>query len=438
MRMIRVVWVPIFCAGLLACSDTESNSAPSDAGTTNDAGSTSDAGAAPTIELTTTLCDDPSALAALSATLGNGAGGVDNPTYGETNPAQLQRLLQTPTEGPFYMVNLIKFRDQAVYPDGRATTLTGREANDLYAPTEFIEAIGARVVFTGDVSGETLGAAGAWDQVAIVEYPCPVAFFAMSTDPEFQARSIHKEAGLEYSTVMVTYLQPVPEVEPVTPPFPSTSQDPSFEWIQVIRHRERAEYPAGSGEPDRTGAEAMAVYTSSVATVQERLGMTPTARLVVDGVFIGDGREWDEVWIDHVPSQATLDAFTSNATVASVERHFMAALDEGYGLKLATAFVDFSGGSENPATLPVTEAGTGTPCTTDSDCSGLEAALCLSDMGMGFCTVEGCGAGSCGDVYLCCRDCDPAAAADLPFEGSVCIPGELTGQLSTIAGCTCD
>jgi hypothetical protein len=36
-------------------------------------------------------------------------------------------LAGTATE-PMVMLNLLKFRDQAAYPHGRPTTLTGREA----------------------------------------------------------------------------------------------------------------------------------------------------------------------------------------------------------------------------------------------------------------------------------------------------------------------
>ena len=33
---------------------------------------------------------------------------------------------------PVVMLNLLKFRAKAVYPDGRASDLTGRQAYDLY------------------------------------------------------------------------------------------------------------------------------------------------------------------------------------------------------------------------------------------------------------------------------------------------------------------
>jgi len=89
-------------------------------------------------------------------------------------------------------------------------------------------------------------------------------------------------------------------------------------------------------------------------------------------------------------------------------------------------------------TLPVLQDGTGTVCTSDAACEGFEASTCLSLQGTGYCTIEGCEAGDCGAPYLCCHDCDEALASLLPFEGSACLPGAATGQLTTMAGCTCD
>ncbi len=87
---------------------------------------------------------------------------------------------------------------------------------------------------------------------------------------------------------------------------------------------------------------------------------------------------------------------------------------------------------------PILEDGTGTPCSDDDDCQDLDAAHCLVASGPGMCTVEGCQSGECGAPYLCCFDCNPAAAPLLPFEGSACLPEAMTGILTGQAGCTCD
>jgi hypothetical protein len=89
-------------------------------------------------------------------------------------------------------------------------------------------------------------------------------------------------------------------------------------------------------------------------------------------------------------------------------------------------------------TLPVLDDGTGTPCSSDAECEGLDASHCLIFGDMGYCTIEGCGGGECGEPYLCCSDCAAATAPMLPFDGSACIPGLATEQLTDMAGCTCE
>ena len=52
---------------------------------------------------------------------------VINDVY-PSDPAQIEALREKGPDGPIFMVNLLKFKDKAEYEDGRATTLTGREA----------------------------------------------------------------------------------------------------------------------------------------------------------------------------------------------------------------------------------------------------------------------------------------------------------------------
>ena len=57
--------------------------------------------------------------------------------------------LQTPgPAGPIVMVNLLKYRAQAVYPDGRSEVVSGREAYHRYgvAVAKLVEAVGGRVL----------------------------------------------------------------------------------------------------------------------------------------------------------------------------------------------------------------------------------------------------------------------------------------------------
>jgi pimeloyl-ACP methyl ester carboxylesterase len=395
------------------------------------------------LELTPTLCDDPNNMEAVLEALQSGEGGG---MFGNVNQAQLQRMLAAPTDGPFYMVNLIKYRERAVYADGRETDLTGREANALYAPTEFLQAIGARAVFNTEVHDQIDGDDVLWDDFTVVEYPCPLAFLAMLSTPDFQARAVHKEAGVEKTIVIVTNLLPIPA--PADPDqseaaFPPTTEDPAFDLIHVMDFYDIAQYEPDANEPERTGKEAWQMYQASGQGASTDLGHYSTAALVVQGVFTGDDRTWDEIQIVHMSSMAGFQALLDDDTRVAGRYHRLAALQHNYSMitfPTVSQIPYADGDSGSTGSLPVTSDGTGTICQTDDDCPGDGVNKCLTDgSGVGFCTREGCEIGDCEPPYLCCRDCNPAVAAMLPFEGSACIPGNMVGQLTAApVSCTCD
>ena len=66
-------------------------------------------------------------------------------------------------DGPIVMVNLLKFRDRAEYRDGRETSLTGREAYDLYARdvSKLVVDYGGKILYAGDTTFLALGEATA-------------------------------------------------------------------------------------------------------------------------------------------------------------------------------------------------------------------------------------------------------------------------------------
>ena len=72
------------------------------------------------------------------------------------DPLVAGRFFTGPDEGPFVMVNLLRFRDRAEYHDGSDTHLSGREAYDRYAEgvRPLIEALGGRVdvILRGETS----------------------------------------------------------------------------------------------------------------------------------------------------------------------------------------------------------------------------------------------------------------------------------------------
>ena len=116
------------------------------------------------------------------------------------NEEQINGFLKNPEIGPISMVNLLKFKDKALYKDGRDTSLTGEEAYGLYAAevVNLVEKYGGEFLFAGKVNRLMLGEVEEmWDSVAIAKYPNRKAMFEMTMDPEYQKIHVHRDAGLE-------------------------------------------------------------------------------------------------------------------------------------------------------------------------------------------------------------------------------------------------
>jgi uncharacterized protein (DUF1330 family) len=120
---------------------------------------------------------------------------VANAAY--PTPDQAQALFKAAEDGPFVMVNLLKFKDRASDDNGAA--ISGREAYMRYgvAMRELVERTGGRMLFSGDVRGLMIGVVEEmWDMVALVEYPSRAAFLSITRMPEFAAIEPHRTAGL--------------------------------------------------------------------------------------------------------------------------------------------------------------------------------------------------------------------------------------------------
>lgn len=123
---------------------------------------------------------------------------VENHLY--PTQSRVAALLADDSADPVVMLNLLKFREKAEYPDGRASDLSGREAYNLYgiAMQAIVENNGGRVMFGGDVASVVIGEVGEpWDTCVLVEYPSAAAFATLVTSPEVLEASIHRAAGLQ-------------------------------------------------------------------------------------------------------------------------------------------------------------------------------------------------------------------------------------------------
>ncbi|MBL8772993.1 MAG: hypothetical protein JNK30_16545 [Phenylobacterium sp.] len=173
---------------------------------------------------------------------------------------------------PMWALNLMRYRPVAQYADGRATTITGQEADDLYRPEAELAAVGAAGVLLAPVVHQLVGDGGRWDRVAIAKYPSRVSQLDMQLLPEFQARVIHKRAGMEFTIVLATFL---PDD---APPAPAEVGSAPLLLVQVVSDPKAPDVAAG-------------------------IDATPVAVFDVEDTIIGDERKYAQArW--HIVSEA--------------------------------------------------------------------------------------------------------------------------------------
>jgi hypothetical protein len=248
--------------------------------------------------------------------------------YGQIDRQYGMRLATTAPDddGPIWMVNLMHYREKADYADGRAADITGREADDLYAPLGPLKAIGAEVVFVADVDTQFLNSDPKWDRVAIVKYPTRRSFIEMQTRKDFQELHHHKEAGMSKTIVAGCLPMPLPELPADSPgwdavPHPPTADDPYVVVVHVLKFH----------DDDRR--DEMATYSDHAGRVAVPHGVRLAAWTKVEGTIMGDGRQWDQIRFNVFPSrQAFMSVALDPERLAAQAAHRETAIADTYSL----------------------------------------------------------------------------------------------------------
>lgn len=123
---------------------------------------------------------------------------------------QVRALRDHGPDGPIVMVNLLKFRERADYPEGSGVEpCTGVEAYARYQHA-FTVTVGAtsqaEVIYEGPVQQVFIGDPAAreadWDKALIVRYPSRQHFLAMMANAEYREALVHRYAGLERTVLL--------------------------------------------------------------------------------------------------------------------------------------------------------------------------------------------------------------------------------------------
>ena len=106
------------------------------------------------------------------------------------------------------MLNLIKFRDLADYPEGHPNHgkgLTGREAYAIYLEgfQRLVAGDGAAMIWEAQQECVVTGPAGEWDEVFVMGYPNSGVFMAMVKNEEYVRDVVpHRSAAVADSRLI--------------------------------------------------------------------------------------------------------------------------------------------------------------------------------------------------------------------------------------------
>ena len=130
--------------------------------------------------------------------------------YLHPGPDNMAAFMALPDDTPINMVNFLRYRELAEYPDGHEHVgkgWSGRRAYEEYGRAIAVPftKVGAKVIWRGAFQATTIGAADeVWDDLLVVEYPSAKAFLQMISDPEYQAGAINRTAALADSRLYRT------------------------------------------------------------------------------------------------------------------------------------------------------------------------------------------------------------------------------------------
>jgi uncharacterized protein (DUF1330 family) len=120
-----------------------------------------------------------------------------------------------PKDEPIQMLNLVKLKPLAEYPQDHpdhGKGLSGLDAYRAYGRTTapIFARLGGRQIWAGKPQVMVTGPRDeAWDLAFIAEYPSSEAFIAMVRDPDYRQFVAHRTAGVEDSRLL--------RLSPVTP-----------------------------------------------------------------------------------------------------------------------------------------------------------------------------------------------------------------------------
>ena len=117
------------------------------------------------------------------------------------------RYFSTPGEGPVVMLNLLRFRETAVFPPGKAPAepMSGGEAYKTYMrhTQPYLEEAGGEVLFAGRAEHFLIGPeTETWDFVLLVRHRSKAAFLGFARHEGYLKTAYYRKAALADSRLL--------------------------------------------------------------------------------------------------------------------------------------------------------------------------------------------------------------------------------------------
>ncbi|MEZ5482617.1 MAG: DUF1330 domain-containing protein [Porticoccaceae bacterium] len=118
----------------------------------------------------------------------------------------ISKLAELDQDKPVVMLNLLRYRDQADFPEGFVgEPCSGSEAYGMYAKATMplVEKVPVKIVYAGHAVADLIMTADEhWDDILIVEYPSVSSFIALMNNPEYQKTLYLRTAALSSSRLI--------------------------------------------------------------------------------------------------------------------------------------------------------------------------------------------------------------------------------------------
>ncbi len=122
--------------------------------------------------------------------------------------AQFEAFKALDRDHPIEMLNLVRFRPEAAYPEDHALAgkgLSGAEAYAHYGRDSgpVLKKVGGSILWRATFQTTLIGPADeAWDAMFIARYPTAHAFLAMISDPAYEQAVVHRQAAVQTSRLI--------------------------------------------------------------------------------------------------------------------------------------------------------------------------------------------------------------------------------------------